>query len=111
MKVAAYCRTASAEYDYLKALAALESYCKEKIDSNPEWENAGIFSDREPAHEGLEQMFNACREERIDLILVKSVSRFGRNLMEVMETVRKLKEINVGVVFEKENLVTHTVMQ
>ncbi len=51
-------------------------------------------------------MLRACREGRIDLILVKSVSRFGRNTVDVMKTVRNLQGRNIGVIFEKENLDT-----
>lgn len=51
-------------------------------------------------------MLRHCREGRIDLILVKSVSRFGRNTVDVMRTVRTLQSRNIGVIFEKESLDT-----
>jgi len=84
------------------------------INGNPNWKNAGIFADEGISGTSMKhrddflRMLRHCREGRIDLILVKSVSRFGRNTVEVMETVRKLKKINVGVVFEKENLDSRT---
>lgn len=54
----------------------------------------------------FKRMLRHCREGRIDLILVKSVSRFGRNTVDIMRTVRNLRERGVTVIFEKENLDT-----
>lgn len=73
---------------------------------------AGIFADEGISGTSLKnrdefkRMLRHCREGRIDLILVKSVSRFGRNTVDVMDTVRKLLKHNIGVQFEKENLDT-----
>ena len=51
-------------------------------------------------------MLNACEEGKVDLILTKSISRFGRNTVDLLETVRNLKDIGVEVHFEKENIKT-----
>ena len=53
-------------------------------------------------------MLRACREGRIDLILCKSVSRFGRNSVDVLRTIRALRERGIGVLFEKEAVDTRT---
>ena len=55
-----------------------------------------------------ETLLRACREGRIDLILCKSVSRFGRNSVDVLRTIRALRERNIGVLFEKEAVDTRT---
>lgn len=58
--------------------------------------------------EDFKRMLRACREGRIDLILCKSVSRFGRNSVDVLRTIRTLRERNIGVLFEKEGVDTRT---
>lgn len=71
---------------------------------------AGVYADEGitgtsmKKRDDFKRMLRACREGRIDLILVKSVSRFGRNTVDVMKTVRSLQERGIGVIFEKEGL-------
>lgn len=112
LRVAAYCRVSSEKDEQLNSFEVQVSYYKEKIAQNPEWKMAGIFADEGISGTSLKnrdefkRMLRHCREGRIDLILVKSVSRFGRNTVDVMDTVRKLLKRNIGVKFEKENLDT-----
>lgn len=112
LRVAAYCRVSSEKDEQLNSFDVQVSYYKEKIANNPEWKYAGIFADEGISGTSLKnrdefkRMLRHCREGRIDLILVKSVSRFGRNTVDVMDTVRKLLKRNIGVKFEKENLDT-----
>ncbi len=112
LRVAAYCRVSSEKDEQLHSFEVQVNYYTEKITQNPEWKMAGIFADEGISGTSLKnrdqfkRMLRACREGRIDLILVKSVSRFGRNTVDVMKTVRKLQERHIGVIFEKENLDT-----
>lgn len=86
----------------------------DEISENPAWELAGFFADEGISgtsmknREDFMQMLQACEEGRVDLILTKSVSRFGRNVLDVIETVSHLNKLGVGVIFEKEQLDTRT---
>ena len=94
LRVAAYCRVSSEKDEQLNSFEVQVGYYTEKIASNPEWKNAGIFADEGISGTSLrnrdefKKMLRHCREGRIDLILVKSVSRFGRNTMDVLDTLR-----------------------
>ncbi len=112
LRVAAYCRVSTDKDEQLNSFEVQKTYYTEKIASNPNWKMAGIFADEGITGTSMKRrdefmrMLRHCREGRIDLILVKSVSRFGRNTVEVMRTVRSLREKNITVMFEKENLDT-----
>jgi hypothetical protein len=81
---------------------------------NPEWDFAGIYADEGITGTSMKKrtqfnkMIAACRRGRIDLILTKSLSRFARNTVDCLETVRMLKANGIGVIFEKENVNTLT---
>ncbi|WP_305116461.1 recombinase family protein [Acutalibacter muris] len=112
LRVAAYCRVSTDKDEQLNSFEVQKTYYTEKITSNPDWKMAGIFADEGVTgtsmkkRDGFMRMLRHCREGRIDMILVKSVSRFGRNTVEVVRTVRSLREKNITVLFEKENLNT-----
>jgi DNA invertase Pin-like site-specific DNA recombinase len=88
----------------------LWSYYAEKISANESWTLAGIFTDRgssvSPAEErpAFAKMFDLCKQEQIDIVITASLSRFARNAMDCIDSVRKLQDLGVGVVFEKERL-------
>jgi len=111
-RVAVYCRIAADSEDHSASLAAQEAYYTEMVGRRPDWDLAGIYADRGITGTGrqnrkeFKKMLTACQKGKIDLILVKSVSRFSRNIMESLETVRMLKAHGVGVIFEKENIDT-----
>lgn len=112
LRVAAYCRVSTDKDEQLNSFEVQKTYYTEKITSNPQWKMAGIFADEGITGTSMKKrddfmrMLRHCREGRIDMILVKSVSRFGRNTVDVMRTVRNLREKNITVIFEKENLDT-----
>ena len=114
LRVAAYCRVSSEKDEQLNSFAVQVSYYTEKITNNPEWKMAGIYADEGITgtsmkhRDDFKRMLRACREGRIDLILCKSVSRFGRNSVDVLRTIRSLRERNIGVIFEKEGVDTRT---
>ena len=114
LRVAAYCRVSSEKDEQLNSFEVQVSYYTEKISGNPAWKMAGIYADEGITgtsmkhREDFKRMLRACREGRIDLILCKSVSRFGRNSVDVLRTIRALRERGVGVIFEKEGVDTRT---
>lgn len=85
-----------------------------KIESNPLWEFAGVYADegitgtKVKGRDDFKTMIAACEEGDIDLILTKSITRFARNTVECIQTIRKLKAAGVGIYFEKENINTLT---
>lgn len=99
LRVAAYARVSSGKDAMLHSLSAQVGYYTELIQSNPEWQLIGIYSDealtgtKETRNE-FQRMLTDCREGKIDLILTKSISRFARNTVTLLETVRELKLLN-----------------
>ena len=114
LREAAYCRVSSEKDEQLNSFEVQVSYYTEKINSKTEWKFAGVYADEGITgtsmkhREDFKRMLRACREGRIDLILCKSVSRFGRNSVDVLRTIRALRERNIGVLFEKEGVDTRT---
>lgn len=112
LRVAAYCRVSTDDEEQLTSYEAQQTHYTDKIMSNPSWTMAGIFAD-----EGITgtsatkrpeflKMIRKCRQQKIDMILVKSISRFARNTVDCLNYIRALKELGIAVVFEKENINT-----
>ena len=107
-KVAAYVRV-SKESERLKhSLSAQISYYNELIQSRSDWEFAGIYSDEgitgtsTDKRKEFQRMLADCEAGKIDIILTKSISRFARNTVDLLSTVRYLKQLGISVRFEKE---------
>lgn len=112
-KVCAYARVSTNSLDQADSLENQTSYYKEKITSNPAYEFVGVFADRgytgtKDNRPEFQKMMSLCRAGAIDLILVKSVSRFARNTTIVLQYVRELKALGVEVRFEDQNIKTLT---
>ena len=110
-RVAAYARVSMEKDAMLHSLAAQVSYYSERIQRNPEWEYAGVFADfgltgTKETRPEFQRMLKECREGKIDMILVKSISRFARNTLALLNTVRELKGLGIGVYFEEQKLDT-----
>ena len=111
-RVAVYCRVATDSEDHSASLAVQEAYYTEMVGQHPEWERAGIYADRGIAgadrqnQKEFKRMLTACKQGGIDIIIVRSVSRFARNTVDCLEAVRMLKACGVGVIFEKEGIST-----
>ena len=114
LRVTAYCRVSTDSEEQINSYKNQLAYYTEKINSKTEWKFAGVYADEGITgtsmkhREDFKRMLRACREGRIDLILCKSVSRFGRNSVDVLRTIRTLRERNIGVLFEKEGVDTRT---
>jgi DNA invertase Pin-like site-specific DNA recombinase len=111
-RVAAYARVSTDHEDQETSLAAQTDYYKKKITEHPGWEFVKIYVDdgisglSTNRREGFNHMMEDCLAGHIDLVLTKSISRFARNTVDTVTTIRKLKEKGVGVYFEKENIFT-----
>lgn len=114
-KVAAYCRVSTdLEVQESSLDLQMESF-KRIIENHPGWELAGIFAD-----EGItgtmsdkrlefQRMMESARQGMIDVILVKSISRFARNTADSLRFTRELTEMGVGIYFEKEGIDTSSI--
>lgn len=95
----------------LHSLTAQIDYYKTKIRATPEWIFAGVYVDEaktgtKETREGLGQLVSDCRDGKIDMVLTKSISRFARNTVTLLQTVRMCKEWGVDVFFEEQNIHT-----
>ena len=113
-RVAAYCRVSTELEEQQNSYQVQISYYTDFINRKREWTLAGIFADEgisgtQTKHRTeFNRMIRLCRQKKIDLILCKSISRFARNTVDCLEYVRQLKELGIGVLFEKENINTLT---
>ena len=111
-KVAAYARVSTDTEEQLSSYEAQVDYYTKYIKSKSEWEFVGVYTDEgisatnTKKRDGFNRMIKDALDGKIDLIITKSVSRFARNTVDTLTTVRKLKEKGVEVYFEKENIYT-----
>ena len=111
-KVAAYARVSTDKDEQLSSYEAQCDYYTKFIKTRNDWEFAGIYSDEgvtgtsTTKREGFQAMIKDALDGKIQLILTKSVSRFARNTVDSLTTIRQLKEHGVEVYFEKENIWT-----
>ena len=111
-KVAAYARVSKDTKQLMHSLSAQVSYYSSLIQANPEWEYAGVYADAgitgtsKTARKEFLRLLADCDAGRIDIVLTKSISRFARNTVDSLTTIRKLKEKGIEVYFEKENIHT-----
>lgn len=112
LRVAAYARVSTEQDEQQNSYEAQVDYYSHYISNNPDWIFAGVFADRgitgtsTKNRDGFNEMIDLALNGGIDLILTKSISRFARNTVDTLQTVRELKSVNVEVIFEKENLRT-----
>lgn len=111
-KVAAYARVSTDNEEQLTSYEAQVDYYTRHIKNNSQWEFIAVYTDEGISgtstknREGFKCMIADALNGKIDLILTKSISRFARNTVDTLTTVRKLKEKGVEVYFEKENIYT-----
>ena len=111
-KVAAYCRVSTDSKDQLNSYRTQIGYYTGCIAQHAGWELADIYADEGITGTSLEKrdefkrMLSDCRAGKIQRILVKSVSRFARNTLELIETTRELKKLGVVVMFEEQGIDT-----
>ena len=111
-KMAAYCRVSTDQAEQLSSYEAQVNYYTNYINGNSEYEFAGIYADEglsgtsTKKREQFNKMIEDCKAGKIDVIITKSISRFSRNTLDCLNFVRMLKELGIGVIFEKENIFT-----
>jgi DNA invertase Pin-like site-specific DNA recombinase len=108
-RVAAYARVSSGKDAMLDSLSAQISYYNAYIGRRSDWELAGIYADEaltgtKDTRPEFQRMLDDCRAGKIDIVITKSVTRFARNTVILLETVRELKALGIDVWFEKENI-------
>ena len=109
LRVAAYARVSSEKDAAFHSLQAQTDYYEKYVSNHPEWELVAIYSDNgisgtlieRPA---FQEMLESCRAGKIDLIITKSVTRFARNTVILLNTIRELKSLGIDVYFEKEQM-------
>ena len=112
LRVAAYCRVSTDSDEQATSYDAQLEHYTELIQKNPEWEFAGIYADdgisgtNTKKREDFNRMIDDCEAGNIDMIITKSISRFARNTLDCLKYIRKLKEKNIPVFFEKEAINT-----
>ncbi len=111
-RMAAYCRVSTDQEDQLSSYEAQVTYYTKFINSHPDYDMAGIFADEgitgtnTKKREQFNRMIKDCKAGKIDMIITKSISRFARNTLDCLNYVRTLKDLGIGVLFEKENINT-----
>ena len=111
-RVCAYARVSSDKDDQENSFEAQQRAYTKLINENPEWEFVGIYADEGITGTSLKnrtqfkQMMEDALKGKIDIIINKSISRFGRNTVDTLNSIRKLTEKGVDVFFEKESMHT-----
>ena len=108
-RVAAYARVSSGKDAMLHSLSAQVSYYSDLIQNHPGWLYCGVFTDEaltgtKENRAEFQRLLAECRTGNIDLIITKSISRFARNTVVLLQTVRDLKSLGVDVYFEEQNI-------
>ena len=112
LKVAAYVRVSTENDEQTSSYELQVNDFTDRINANPNWEFAGIYSDEgisgtELSHrKGMLQMIEDARAGKIDHILAKSIARFARNVVDCLSIIDELKKLGVGVHFDENNLYT-----
>ncbi len=110
-RVAAYARVSSGKDAMLHSLSTQISYYNDYIGSRGDWQLVGIYADEaltgtKAERPEFQRMLIDCRAGKIDMVITKSLTRFARNTVTLLETARELRTLNVDIYFEKENIHT-----
>ena len=108
-RVAAYARVSSGKDAMLHSLSAQVSYYSELIQNHSGWQYVGVYADEaltgtKDNRENFQRLLADCRDGKVDLIITKSISRFARNTVTLLKTVRELKTMGVDVFFEEQGI-------
>ena len=112
LRVAAYCRVSTDSDEQAGSYETQVAHYTEYIARNPDWELAGIYADEgisgtnTKKREQFNAMIDDCMAGKIDKVITKSISRFARNTLDCLKYVRLLKDKNIAIIFEKENINT-----
>ncbi len=110
--MAVYCRVSTDQVEQLLSYENQVNYYTNYISENPLYEYAGTYADEgisgtnTKKRDEFNRMIADCRARKIDMIITKSISRFARNTLDCLNYVRELKDLGIGIIFEKENINT-----
>lgn len=112
LRVAGYARVSSGKDAMLHSLSAQVSYYSRIIQEHNNWEYVGVYSDEamtgtKEDRKNFQKLLNDCESKKIDIVITKSISRFARNTVTLLNTIRKLKLLGIDVYFEEQNI--HTI--
>lgn len=111
LNVAAYGRVSSGKDAMLHSLSAQVSYYSDMIQNHPGWNYCGVYTDEavtgtKESRENFQRLISDCRMGKIDMVITKSISRFARNTLTLLSTVRELRNLGIDVYFEEQNIHT-----
>lgn len=111
VRVAAYARVSSDKDAMLHSLSSQVSYFSKMIQSHDSWKYVGVYSDEgmsgtKSNRQGFSKMIEDAKAGKIDVIVTKSLSRFARNTVDCLKTIREMKAIDVDIFFEEQNIHT-----
>ncbi len=112
LKIAAYCRVSTDLEEQESSYEAQMAHYSEIIGKNPDWVLADIYADEgisgtsTEKREEFNRMIGDCENGKIDMIVTKSISRFARNTLDCLQYIRRLKALNIPILFETENINT-----
>ena len=112
LRVAAYARVSMGKDEQQTSLESQKDYYEKKIKENPQWVYAGMYADDGRTgtsylrRQELQRLMGDCRLGLIDMVITKSISRFARNTVDALTHIRELKEMGIGVYFEREDIWT-----
>lgn len=114
IRVAAYCRVSTKHEEQQESLKNQIRFYTDYFQSNPNWRFTNVYFDTESGlrtgkRYGYQQLLKDCKKQKIDLALIKSLSRFGRDTLETIKQIRRLKKMNIGVYVELGVLNTMTI--
>lgn len=110
LRVAAYCRVSTKQEEQLNSYEVQKSHYEERIRNEPKWTLVGIYADKgitgtsTKHRDEFNKLIRQCKKGKVDMIITKSISRFARNTLDCIKITRMLREINVDVYFEEQNL-------
>ena len=110
-RVAAYARVSSTKDAMHHSLSAQVSYYSGLIQNHPGWQYIGVYADEaktgtKDTREGFVKLVSDCKAGKVDMVITKSISRFARNTVTLLETVRDLKALGIDVFFEEQSIHT-----
>ena len=110
-KVAAYARVSSGKDAMLHSLSAQVSYYSNLIQNHNDWLYVGVYADEaktgtKDSRDDFQRLIADCRVGKVDMVLTKSISRFARNTVTLLQTVREFKALGVDIYFEEQNIHT-----
>ncbi|WP_052090923.1 recombinase family protein [Desulfosporosinus sp. HMP52] len=111
LRTCAYVRVSTEHVGQLNSLQNQTDYYEHQIRANPDYEYSGIYSDSgisgaKEERPGFQAMLKAAKAGDLDLILTKSISRFSRDTVTLLQSIRELKEAGVAVLFEEQSIHT-----